>query len=204
MDAYKFGTQLGAAAQQEKNAGVFSSLFGGATKAAPAARAAVGSATRAVANVAPRLNPATAHPSVLGPLLHARGERLMNHPELINKAWEWGQRAVKRPMVPPANRLRMPGVSTQLVSRFGETPAAQAALANATSRFEQVAAQAGKLRGTRSPRSPAHIISELTSFGQNVPTAAKTWGELKGIVPAAMKQASVLSAFELLACVRLD
>jgi hypothetical protein len=116
--AYEFG----------KQASMFSSLAGllgrGATAAVKAAPA-----------VAPKLNFATAHPSVLAPLSAARGQAVP--PELWNAVHKWVN---KRPAIAPANRLRVGGNHW---NRFGETmttPDQQQALSAATQRWRDAAA----------------------------------------------------------------
>ena len=196
MNAYEFGGLMGRAANLEKTAGVFDSvsrLFGGAAKAAPAV---ANTATRTLKTVAPKLTLETAQPSVISALANARGQALIHHPEAMQKAWEWGQRAVKRPTVPPMSRFRMPGAVRSLGARFGDLDTAAVAMAPATARFEQAMHSMGNPRFT-SPRKVHHIISDYTSFGRKLPTTAKTWAELQGIVPGAMKRASH-SAFSLL------
>ena len=116
--AYEFG----------KQAGIFNSLAGLVGRGATAA-------VKAAPVAAPKLNFATAHPSVLGPLASARGQALPA--DLWDVLHKWKN---PRPAVAPANRLRVGGNHW---NRFGETmttPEQQQALSAATQRWRDAAA----------------------------------------------------------------
>ena len=164
----------------EKLSGVLSGLgqlFGRGAKAV--ANTAASAAKRVTK---PALNIATVHPSAAGPLAAARGESLMQHPDIAKNVWKWSNMP-KRTAQPPATRMRMPGAAPGGFPRFGDTQQAQLALADAQARFERAQAGLGR-RYMSATQTGANIRSGLTAFGGPT-TDAQTWGQLQGIAPAA-------------------
>lgn len=174
---------LAGLAQQEKSAnfitdltrnlgsraGMMTGIFG--RKAAPALPSRAASAAQAAAKKV--LSMSTAHPSVLPALAAARREAVPSArlSELAQFMWN----RTPRPVAPPTTRLRMPD-GIHMFRRFGDTEAAHAALSNAMQRYTRVGQAAGRI-------PPLHSTGEFVSFFGDVPTTAKTWGQLQGIVP---------------------
>lgn len=150
-------------------AGMMTGIFG--RKAAPALPSRAASAAQAAAKKV--LSMSTAHPSVLPALAAARREAVPSArlSELAQFMWN----RTPRPVAPPTTRLRMPD-GIHMFRRFGDTEAAHAALSNAMQRYTRVGQAAGRI-------PPLHSTGEFVSFFGDVPTTAKTWGQLQGIVP---------------------